>query len=325
MRYDVCTPMLTDMDPLRLLAAECGFFTRLEAKAAGYADREVTRMVRQRSWTRIRRGAYVFTDSWAQLDSVGRHRVRSSAVLRSLGDAVALSHVSGVVRHGIDIWGLPLDKIHVTRLDGGPGRIEGDVIHHEGFWTDADVVTVDGERVLRPDRCVLEAASRAGGEVCLCLLDSGLRSRAFSVDELRRRYSLMQHWPFMHRVAPLVPLADGRSGSIGESRGRWLFRAVGLPAPVLQYEVQRPDGSIAGITDWAWPAHGAFGEFDGRIKYGRLLRPGQEPGDAVFAEKRREDELRELTGNTMIRLIWTDFDQAAETSARLRRALRLAG
>jgi hypothetical protein len=32
-------------------------------------------------------------------------------------------------------------------------------------------------------------------------------------------------------------------------------------------------------------------EFDGRMKYGRLLRPGQEAGDAVFDEKRREDAI----------------------------------
>jgi hypothetical protein len=310
---------------LRVIAAERGFFTRPDAKAAGYADREITRMVRRRSWTRIRRGAYVFTDVWSRLDAVGRHRVRSSAVLHSLGNAVALSHVSGVLRHDVDVWAVPLDKVHVTRLDGGPGRIEGDVIHHEGFWTDADVTVVDGERVLRPERCVLEAASRSTNEVALCLLDSGLRAGSFDDAELERRYSLMQHWPFMRRVAPLVPLADGRSGSIGESRGRWLFRALGVPAPVLQYEVRRADGSLAGISDWAWPDHGVLGEFDGRMKYGRLLRPGQEPGDAVFEEKRREDELRELTGSAMVRLIWSDYDRPAETAARLRRALRVTG
>ena len=36
-----------------------------------------------------------------------------------------------------------------------------------------------------------------------------------------------------------------------------------------------------------------IGEFDGKVKYGRLLRPGQDPGDAVFDEKRREDAIRD--------------------------------
>lgn len=308
-----------------MVADTNSFFTFAEALGAGYARRDVTRLVRAGVWLRIRRGAYVYADTWAALDEVGRHRVRCSAVLRSLGDAVCLSHISGVVRHGIDLWGSPLDKVHVTRLDGGPGRIEGDVVHHEGFWTDQDVVEVDGQKVMRAERCVLEAASRSNPEVGLCLLDAGLRREAFSQAALRDRYSLMQHWPFMHRVAALVPLADGRSGSIGESRGRWLFARFGLPAPVLQYAVHRPDGTLIGLTDWGWPDHGVLGEFDGRVKYGRLLRPGQQPGDAVFEEKRREDELREATGARMIRVVWDDYSRPRETAARFARALRLAG
>jgi hypothetical protein len=313
------------MDPLRAIAETYGFFTRSEAKEAGYADRQITQMVRRRHWVRIRRGAYVFADRWAELDSVGRHRVRSSAVLRSLGSAVALSHVSGLVRHDIEVWGVPLDRVHVTRLDGGPGRVEGDVVHHEGFWDDSDVLEVSGERVLTPERCVLEAASRVSEEAALCLLDSGLRAGSFDHDTLVKAYLTLEHWPFMHRVAPLVPLADGRSGSIGESRGRRLFRASGIPAPQLQVEVRRTDGTVAGVADWGWPAHGVLGEFDGRVKYGRLLRPGQDPGDVVFEEKRREDELRELTGCRMIRLVWSDYDHPRWTSERVRRALRLAG
>ncbi len=71
-----------------------------------------------------------------------------------------------------------------------------------------------------------------------------------------------------------------------------------------------------------WPEHGLLGEFDGRVKYGRLLRPGEEPGDAVFREKRREDELRRLTGFAMVRLVWADLHRPRETAARIRGLLR---
>lgn len=302
-----------------------GFFTRRDANAAGYADRQITRMVRRGEWVRLRRGAYVLPSQWSSWDPVRRHQVRASAVLDSLGTAVALSHVSGVVRHGVDVWGLPLDRVHVTRLDGGAGRVEGDVVHHEGFCLEEDVATVDGELVLRPQRCLLEAASRVSSEAGLCLLDSGLRAGVVSGTQLAATYAVLEHWPFMHHVEPLIAMADGRSGSVGESRGRWLFHATGLPRPILQYEVRRPDGSVAGISDWYWPAHGLLGEFDGRIKYGRLLRPGQSPADAVFEEKRREDELRELTGARMIRLVWDDLDHRRQTYDRICRAMRRAG
>ncbi len=313
------------MDPLRLIEAQFGFFTRQEALAAGHGHREITRMVRQRVWVRIRRGFYVYADTWATTDPEGRHRIRLRAVLRSLGPTVAASHQSGVLLHGIDSWGLHLDRVHVTRLDGGAGRVEGDVVHHEGFCTDDDVMEVDGLQVLRPERCVLEAASRVNDEVALCLLDSGLRARCFQAEALHERYRLLEHWPFMHHLARIVPLADGRSGSVGESRGRHLFRVAGIPAPALQFEVRRPDGSIAGITDWAWPELEQLGEFDGELKYGRLRRLGQQPGDVVFEEKRREDELRELTGYRFLRLIWADFDAKAATIARLQQLLRRTG
>ena len=89
------------MDPLLILCDTQGFFTRAEAAEAGYADRDVTRMMRGRHWHRIRRGYYTYADIWADLDEVGRHRVRSLAVAHSLGPAVALSHVSAAVLHGI--------------------------------------------------------------------------------------------------------------------------------------------------------------------------------------------------------------------------------
>jgi hypothetical protein len=118
-------------------------------------------------------------------------------------------------------------------------------------------------------------------------------------------------------------MADGRADSPGESRSRHLFFAAGLPAPELQFTVLE-HGRLVGITDFAWQEHGLLGEFDGRVKYGRGLKPGQEPSDAVFAEKRREDLLREVTGFTMVRIIWSDLARPGETAARVRRMMHRA-
>lgn len=302
-----------------MLTGDAGFFSRQEAKSAGYADRDITRMVRSGTWVRFRHGAYAFRDEWAALSDVERHRVRCNAVLRSLGDVVALSHVSGVIRHDIEVWGLPLGRVHVTRLDGGPGRIEGDVVHHEGLVTDDDIVLVEGQRVLRAERCVLEAASRASNEVALCLFDSGLRLKSFDKATLLATHDALQHWPFMRHLQIPVRMADPRAGSIGESRGRWIFRVVGIPAPELQYEIYDHDGNLVGKTDWAWPEERTFGEFDGRVKYGRLLKPGQDPGQAVFDEKVREDLLREATGFMAVRFIWSDYEHPMLIRERLLR------
>jgi hypothetical protein len=60
------------------------------------------------------------------------------------------------------------------------------------------------------------------------------------------------------------------------------------------------------------------GEFDGKIKYGRLLRPGQDAGEVVYAEKLREDALRD-TGLSVVRWTWQDLETFDEVATRLRR------
>lgn len=312
------------MDPLNVIAEQRGFFTRQHALSAGHDDREIADLVRRKVWTRFRRGYYAFTTTWDALDDRGRHLVRARAVVDSLGGRVALSHVSAVVAHGLLDWGLPLDRVHVTRLDGGAGRLEGDVVHHEGVCIDGDVVAVDGMKVVRAERAVLEAASTAGQEVALCLFDDGLHQRLYDYDRLVECHQLLQFWPRMRQLHVPVQMADGRSQSAGESRGRWFFWTHGIPAPELQCPVYDADGTLIATCDWGWTKHGLYGEFDGRQKYGRLLKPGQDAGAVVFAEKQREDLVRESTGGRMLRIIWSDYDRPRVLARRLERALRRA-
>jgi hypothetical protein len=304
-------------DPLRAICHELGFFTRAHAREAGYDDRAVTREARARRWLRIRRGYYTFPDTWSAATADERHVIRCRAVLDSLGDDVALSHVSGCLAHGIDVWGVDLDHVHVTRLDGGAGRIEAGVVHHEGLVLDREVSTVDGMRVLAPQRCVLEAGSSASRESALVLLNSALHRRLCTVDDIGDQLDVMAHWPRVAHLHVPVGMATSKAESVGESRGLWLFWVEHLPTPVLQHEVFA-GGRLVGRTDWAWPRHNGLGEFDGRVKYGRLLKPGQEPGEVVFREKRREDELREVTDAWMVRLVWADLDRPTHTAARIR-------
>ena len=313
------------MDELRILTELFGFFTRAEARDLGYDDRAVERAVRAKIWHRIRRGYYTFEDVWLQLDEVQRHRVRSHAVLRSLGPKVALSHVSGVIEHGIATWGLDLGRVHVTRLDGAAGRVEGDVVHHEGMCLDTDVLEIPAGRVLTPVRCVLEAGSRAGGERALVMTDSLLHLELSDEDQLAATFRRLERWPWMRRMHIPVRMADGGAASAGESRGRWMFRIHRLPGPETQFEVYDANDRLVGTTDWCWPEDGLLGEFDGAIKYGRLLEPDQDVGEVMFAEKRREDLLREITGFGMVRLIWSDYDRPRVTVRRIERLLRRAG
>ncbi len=310
------------MDELRALCATNGFFTRQEARDCGYRGSAIDAAVRTGVWRRFRRGFYTFEDLWAAMDDVERHRIRCLAVMRSLGPKVALSHVSAAVMHGVDIWGIDLSRVHVTRLDGAAGRSEGDVLHHEGFCVKDDLVTRDGLLLVKPERAAIEAVTHSSPEVAQAHFDSTLHHELCDQPALMRQFELMCRWPYTQHLRLPATLADGRSASIGESRGRTFCRRHRIPMPELQQPVLDADGTLLGTTDWYWPGLG-YGEFDGKLKYGRLLRPGQSPGEVVFAEKQREDLIREATRLPMIRVIWSDYDRPKVLAARFRRVLGL--
>jgi hypothetical protein len=94
---------------------------------------------------------------------------------------------------------------------------------------------------------------------------------------------------------------------------------------VTQYQIYDSTHRLVATTDWCWPGDGLLGEFDGAIKYGRLLTHGQDAGEVVFAEKQREDLVREITGFGMVRLVWADYDRPQLTARRIERLLRRAG
>jgi hypothetical protein len=91
--------------------------------------------------------------------------------------------------------------------------------------------------------------------------------------------------------------------------------------PQLQYHVV-DHGQLIGIADFSWDDHRHLGEFDGKIKYQKLLRPDETASDCVFREKRREDAMRaDLRG--MTRFTWSDVmpQNARQTMADLAHAL----
>ena len=84
-----------------------------------------------------------------------------------------------------------------------------------------------------------------------------------------------------------------------------------------------------GRVDFYFPGLAVVGEFDGKIKYQRFLKPGQAPADVVFQEKLREDRIRDL-GLIVVRWTWDDLSrpqtlrrQLCEAFERGRRAIRL--
>jgi hypothetical protein len=309
-------------EKLRAIEREHGVFLRSETRDLGYDDKAVHTALRLHLWQRVRHGAYCFYDTWAQADRTQRHHITAQAVMRSLEARVVLSHVSALVVHGLPVWGADLSRVHVTRRDGGAGRVDADVVHHKGRLEARDLTEVKRMVVTCPRRAVLEAATVMSPESGLVSMDATLNRKLVTREELIADYSQFEQWPGALKLQLVLRLTNGRSASPGESRSRYLFWSQNLPAPQLQFSVYDEVGNLVGITDFAWPGLGVLGEFDGRVKYGRLLKPGQDPGEVVFEEKRREDRLREVTGFTVLRLVWSELNTPLVTAARFAKHLR---
>jgi hypothetical protein len=297
-----------------------GLFLRREALRLGYDDGDLKRALRAHQIVRIRQGTYTSAKTWQAADEPTRHLLMAQGVALTHEHRVALSHTTGALAWGLRLWRPDLEKVHVTRLEGTTGRIERDVVYHRDGWDPEGVWTQDEHVLLDPVTCALQAASRASVTQGVVILDSLIDLDLGDEAALSATYAMMSRSPFTRRLQVSVRLTRRGAQSIGESLTRDMLFKHHLPEPTLQYKVY--DGAhLIGITDFAWPEYGLLGEFDGKIKYGRLLKPGEEPGDVVFREKQREDKIREVTGMGMIRYSFGDLYVPLTTAARTRRML----
>jgi hypothetical protein len=310
-------------DPLRAIVASEGVFLYGEAIQAGYKDSHIRHMRQTGEWVRIRHGVYCFGDDWQRQSANERHLTRIRAVLRTTPGPVVLSHVSSLVVQGIDTWGADLDVVDVTRLDSGASRSEAGVRHHVGVLDDDDLVQVGDFLVTAPARAVVESSTVLPVESGIVSANSALHQGRCTEDEVRAFFGRVNNWPNSQRTHLVLHHMDGRAETVGESRSTYLFWQQGLPLPDLQRDVY-DGGRLVATTDFAWDEYKLFGEFDGKEKYLRYLRPGESPGDAVFREKKREDLIRRLTGWRFIRLTWADLYVPERTAAYIRGYMRTA-
>ena len=277
--------MLPSVDLLRQLSVERGYFLRREALHFGVDDRQLTLGVRRGGLVRIRQGAYCHRDVWASLSEVDRHLARSHAAYDLTTGDVALSHVSALADYGCPLWRVDLKRVHLTRRDGRGSRREAGLVHHRGALSAEEVVNRGDRWVTDPTRSTVDGLSLMNVESGMVSGDWMLAQGLTDFDRLWALKTLVNDWPHTKVLEVTLRLLDGRSQSVGESRLRYLLWWLGIPRPELQYEVRGAAGRLIAVTDMAWPELGVYGEFDGKVKYGRLLKPGQDPGEAVFADK----------------------------------------
>ena len=238
--------------------------------------------------------------------TVGRHLLLARAAVASQQGRVALTGASAAALHGFAAYGSCLTTVHLIRLDGGSSRSAAEcpaprypaVISRktwrttEGSWRSVRRGRYGRWRV-RP-----QPGERRGAPQTRRFASS--RALARGLDALADRFA---RFPGSGHGRTALRLADPRSESVGESVTRVKFFRFGIPIPELQHKVfdSAGTGRHRGLLLGADTDH--LGEFDGKVKYLKYLRPGESPSDCVFREKRREDRMR-AGSRGMSRFVW---------------------
>ncbi len=293
-----------------------------ELVALGYDHDELARLTRVGSLDHIRRGAYSVPPT-SPLTARQAHLRLVEATVRLSGPDAVVGHHSAAAIYGLPLWNDSLDRVHLIRSRPlGGGKIRSQAHLHPTPLDDDEIRTVSGLRVTSPARTIVDLARTLplrrsvplGDQALIDLIDEA---------ELMAALARAKGWPGIRLARRVAAFLDPRSESVGESLSRVVLHDLGAPTPSLQYEVFNERDELVGCTDFGWKAQGTLGEFDGKIKYGRLLRPGQSASEVVWAEKQREDALRDL-GWQIVRWTWDDLSHPDDLRKRLHRAFARA-
>ncbi len=284
----------------------------------GRSADEIARMVRAGELTRVRRGAFVMGAGSTASGTRPTHLRLVRATVAQCPSELVVSHMSAAVVHGLPLWSAGLDRVHFTASRRGGGKSRRLVKVHGSPLEADEIAVVDGLVVTSLARTVLDLACELPMQSAVAVGDAALRlgvTRA-DLDSLVERAGPRNGIGAARRA---IAFLDRRSGSVGESRSRVLLHANGFPKPELQFEIVDREGWVFAHGDFGWEELRTVGEFDGKTKYRRDLRPGHDPERELFDEKLREDRIRDLDLQ-VVRWVSADLERPAGWFDRLRRA-----
>jgi len=294
--------------------------TRTSALRDGYSDGEIRRLGRNGTWVSIRRGSYLPAAEAGALTAAQRHELLVRSTVIGLRQPAVVSHCSAAILLGIPLWSTPLGTVHVTRPTSARSGRTASLIVHGAAVDSSETIVIDGMQVTHAARTILDLARALPFEQAVVAADAALHRKLVTPGQLSAAFERMRGTPGSRSALRVLSFADGLSESVGESSSRVMMLHAGLPVPSLQFEVHDELGTWLGRSDYAWEDGRLLGEFDGLVKYGRLLKPGETAGDVVVKEKLREDAFRD-NGARVVRWVWADLAHPAGVVHRIRRGL----
>ena len=271
---------------------------------------EFYRSARAGRHVRIASGVYLPASVWNALSADERFLASIHAAARASRPGLVFSHFSAAA-----LWRLPIIGSWPSKAEVTVGAEALSPSRH-GFTARRYPIpehpdSIDGLPVTALPRTLTDLGRTAPLSIAVAMMDRALAAKGAltSVHGVQVTRSelvaelLTGTARGRTRCSLAINIADGLSGSAGESLSRVGMHLLGLPMPVLQHRFDDALG-LVGITDFWWPQFNLVGEFDGVGKYLREpLLAGQTTAEAVIAEKRREDRIR-ACGPRVVRWGW---------------------
>lgn len=268
-------------------------------------------------------------EDWGELWNEGRHLVEVIAThLNSAAPGPVFWGPSAAVLHALPLYRMAPKNVHAAILGARHGRTTAGVMWHRIPVGPADIVEIDGIRCTSLDRTILDLGCTTSSPVSLSAADAAQRGETVVgqvqdpdlATEWRGRMlarAERTHRPGVRGARRIIRLADGRAQLPGESVSRLHLLNLGFAEPELQVHVMGAAGGDY-LLDFGFRRSRCFGEFDGRGKYlDDSIRGGTTAEEVVLAEKRREDDIRGVTGWRIARWGSSDIQTAAIFGAKL--------
>ena len=220
---------------------------------------------------------------------------------------------------GSPLWDVALDRVHVTRRPRAWNDTSRVLCCHVARLRDDEVTEVDGHRA-SPTRCARLStwpASLPAPRSAVVTLDAGAaRPEPSRTTSLRGRLLDIVGAPVWE---PERGPGDRRCGRA--ERERRGVAEPGRPPPLAAAAVDacstrsgRHGRCAGGPRRTSRGSRSASsGEFDGRGQVRPAAAPGQDAGEVVFAEKRREDAIRDEDWH-VVRWVWAESCTAPTVS-----------
>jgi len=236
-------------------------FTWKDARKLGISRPRLTAMLRNGEVRRVLHNVYLNADI---PDTVGNRALAAALVMRAFD---TLCDRTAAWLHGVDTFEFreleilpPLETVALrshgrTRKRGCAGG--------ERDLTSRDVCVVGGVSVTTPLRTALDLACKLGRRDALAALDGFMRRFGITVAQLQSELPRYRGRRGVVQARELVPLADPRAESPGESWTRLTIWDAGLPMPTPQYWVEQA-GVPTYRVDLAYPRSRVIVEYDGR-------------------------------------------------------------